>query len=84
MILLGELAVVTLVSLPIGSLVGYGLSRLILESFTSEVFRIPLVVRTNTIAWGWIVIATAAALSGLIVRRRLDQLDLVGVLKTRE
>ena len=84
LILLGELAVVTAVSLPAGSLIGYGLSRLILESFTSEVYRIPLVVQTSTIAWGWIVIATAAALSALIVRRRLDQLDLVAVLKTRE
>jgi putative ABC transport system permease protein len=57
---------------------------LILESFTSEVYRIPLVVQTSTIAWGWIVIATAAVLSALVVRRRLDQLDLVAVLKTRE
>lgn len=84
LILLGELAVVTAVSLPAGSLIGYGLSRLILESFTSEVYRIPLVVQTSTIAWGWIVIATAAVLSALVVRRRLDQLDLVAVLKTRE
>ena len=84
LILLGELAVVTAVSLPVGSLIGYGLSRLILESFTSEVYRIPLVVQTSTIAWGWIVVAGAAALSALVVRRRLDQLDLVAVLKTRE
>jgi putative ABC transport system permease protein len=83
-ILLGELAVVTCVSLPLGSFIGYGMSRLIIESVTSEVFRMPLVVQTNTIAWTWIVILVAAGLSGLIVRRRLDQLDLVAVLKTRE
>jgi len=83
-ILLGELAAVTAVALPVGSLVGYGLSRLIVGSLTSEVYRIPLVVEPSTIAWGWIVIATAATLSGLVVRRRLDQLDLVAVLKTRE
>lgn len=83
-ILLGELAMVTCASLPLGSLIGYGLSRVILESFTSEVFRMPLIVRTSTVAWGWIVVLLAAALSGLIVRRRLDQLDLVAVLKTRE
>jgi putative ABC transport system permease protein len=83
-ILLGELAAVTAVALPVGSLIGYGLSRLIVGSLTSEVFRIPLVVQPSTIAWGWIVIATAATLSGLVVRRRLDQLDLVAVLKTRE
>jgi putative ABC transport system permease protein len=84
LILLGELTLLTVVSLPLGSLIGYGLSRVILESFTSEVFRIPLVVQVNTVAWGWLVVLAAAALSGLIVRRRLDQLDLVAVLKTRE
>lgn len=83
-ILLGELAVVTLVSLPIGSVIGYGLSRLIVSSFASEVFRIPLVVTNSTVAWTWIVIVVAAAVSALIVRRRLDRLDLVAVLKTRE
>lgn len=84
MILLGELAVVTVVALPLGSLIGYGLSRIIIMSFTSEVFRIPLVVNASTIAWGWLVVLAAATLSGLIVRRRLDQLDLVAVLKARE
>ena len=84
MILLGELTLLTVVSLPLGALIGYGLSRVILESFTSEVFRIPLVVQVNTVAWAWLVVLAAAAMSGLIVRRRLDQLDLVAVLKTRE
>ena len=83
-ILLGELAMVTAAALPAGTLIGYGLSRMIVGSLTSEVYRIPLVVQPSTIAWGWIVVATAAALSGLVVRRRLDRLDLVAVLKTRE
>ena len=84
MILLGELGTVTALSLPLGSLIGYGLSRLIVGSFASEVYRIPLVVNASTIAWTWIVVAVAAVLSGLVVRRRLDQLDLVAVLKSRE
>jgi putative ABC transport system permease protein len=83
-ILLGELALLTAFSLPLGSAIGYGLSVLILESFTSEVFRIPLVVHANTVAWAWLVVLAASALSGLIVRTRLDELDLVAVLKTRE
>lgn len=84
MILLGELGTVTMVSLPVGTLIGYGLSKFIVGSFASEVYRIPLVVNASTIAWTWIVVATAAILSGLVVRRRLDQLDLVAVLKSRE
>jgi putative ABC transport system permease protein len=31
-----------------------------------------------------LVVITASLLSGLVVRRRLDRLDLVGVLKIRE
>ncbi|MFA6169028.1 MAG: hypothetical protein WC700_20545, partial [Gemmatimonadaceae bacterium] len=63
---------------------GYVLSRIIIVSFTSEVFRIPLVVNASTMAWGWLVVTAAAVFSGLVVRRRLDSLDLVAVLKARE
>ncbi|GMV22782.1 MAG: hypothetical protein AMXMBFR57_27310 [Acidimicrobiia bacterium] len=84
LILLGELGVVTMLALPIGSLIGYGLAMLVVASVTSEVFRIPLVVRTGMVAWTWLVIGAAAVLSSLVVRRRLDHLDLVAVLKTRE
>jgi putative ABC transport system permease protein len=84
MILLSELAIVTVLSMPVGTLIGIGLSYLIFASFTSEVYRIPMVMSTNTMAWAWIVVAVAAILSGLVVRRRLDRLDLVAVLKTRE
>jgi putative ABC transport system permease protein len=84
MILLGELAVVTLLALPLGAILGYGLALVVVGSVTSEVFRIPLVVRPGMVAWTWLVIIAAAALSSLVVRRRLDQLDLVAVLKTRE
>ncbi len=84
LILLGELGVVTALALPIGSVIGYGLARLVVASVTSEVFRIPLVVRPGMVAWTWLVIGAAAVLSSLVVRRRLDHLDLVAVLKTRE
>ncbi|MGE3342348.1 MAG: FtsX-like permease family protein, partial [Vicinamibacterales bacterium] len=84
LILLGELGVVTMLALPIGSLIGYGLAMLVVASVTSEVFRIPLVVRPGMVAWTWLVIGAAAVLSSLVVRRRLDHLDLVAVLKTRE
>jgi putative ABC transport system permease protein len=84
MILLSELAIVTILSMPVGTFIGYGLSHVIFASFESEVYRIPMVVTNSTIAWAWIVVAVAAVLSGLVVRRRLDTLDLVAVLKTRE
>jgi putative ABC transport system permease protein len=41
-------------------------------------------VSRSTVAWSFLVVILASMVSGLIVRRRLDRLDLVGVLKTRE
>lgn len=83
-ILLGELAILTLLALPCGSAIGYGLGLFIMTIFQNEVYRIPFIVTPATIAWGWLTIITAAALSALAVRRRLDHLDLVAVLKSRE
>jgi putative ABC transport system permease protein len=42
------------------------------------------VVTRRTYAWAALVVITASAISGLIVRRNLDHLDLVAVLKSRE
>jgi putative ABC transport system permease protein len=84
MILLGELAVLTLVALPVGALFGYGLSALIVQTVQSEVYRFPLFVSRQAIAWSFLGIIGAAAISALLVRRRLDTLDLVAVLKVRE
>ncbi|MEQ1757211.1 MAG: FtsX-like permease family protein [Vicinamibacterales bacterium] len=83
-ILLGELTILTLLSLPLGTLIGYGLGQFIMTIFQNEVYRIPFIVSPATVAWGWLTIIGAAALSALAVRRRLDRLDLVAVLKSRE
>jgi putative ABC transport system permease protein len=50
----------------------------------TEMYRIPLVVDRATYAFAATVVIIAALLSGLLVRRRLDRLDLIAVLKTRE
>lgn len=83
-ILLGEFAVLTIVSLPVGNAIGYGLGWLVSAGFESEVYRLPFVITPATVAWVWLTMIGAAAASGLLVRRRLDHLDLIGVLKTRE
>jgi putative ABC transport system permease protein len=84
MILLGELALLTLIALPVGALFGYGLSAAIVQTVQSEVYRFPLFVSRQAIAWSFLGIIAAAAISALLVRRRLDTLDLVAVLKVRE
>jgi putative ABC transport system permease protein len=83
-LLLGEQAVITLMGLPIGFLIGYGLAALIMSAYDTELYRIPLVFDVSTPALASLAIATLAALAGLLVRRRLDRADLIAVLKTRE
>jgi putative ABC transport system permease protein len=84
LVLLGELAVLTLLALPIGGVIGYVLGSLIMLAFNNEVYRLSFLVYPETVAWACLVVIVAALGSGLVVRRRLDGLDLVAVLKTRE
>ncbi len=83
-ILLGELAVLTLTAIPLGCLLGVWMSRATLESLNTEVIRMPYVMTDFTFALAATVVLVAALVSGLLVRQRLDRLDLVEVLKTRE
>jgi putative ABC transport system permease protein len=84
LILMGELALLTLLSLPVGGAFGYSLATVIVGSIDSEVYRFPLYVSRQAVAWSFLGIIGAALVSGLIVRRKLDALDLVAVLKIRE
>jgi len=84
LILMGELALLTLVALPIGGLFGYSLSAAIVGMIDSEVYRFPLYVSRQAVALAFLGIIAATVFSGLVVRRKLDQLDLVAVLKIRE
>jgi putative ABC transport system permease protein len=83
-ILLGELAVLTLAAIPVGFVTGRALAAYIVAHLRSDLYRVPLVLAPNTYAFAATVVLVSALLSGLIVRRRLDHLDLVAVLKTRE
>jgi putative ABC transport system permease protein len=84
LILMGELAVLTLLALPVGALFGYGLSAAIATTVQSEVYRFPLYVSRQAVASSCLGIIAATLVSALLVRRRLDGLDLVAVLKVRE
>jgi putative ABC transport system permease protein len=82
--LLGELAVVVVLAIPVGLVIGYGLAALVIGLFETEMYRFPVAVAPRTYAAAAVVTMGAALVSGLVVRRQLDHLDLVGVLKTRE
>ncbi len=83
-ILLGELGILTLTAIPFGFVVGYWLCAYIAQALASDLFRVPLIIEIKTFASSAAVVLGSAAISGLIVRHKLDHLDLVEVLKTRE
>jgi putative ABC transport system permease protein len=83
-VLLGELLGLTALAIPLGCLLGYGFAALIAWGFSTDTITIPLVVRPPTYGHAALVVAGAALASALLVRRRIDRLDLVAVMKTRE
>jgi putative ABC transport system permease protein len=82
--LLGEQALLTLAAIPAGLALGWALCWLVVTRFTSDIFRIPLIISDLTRLTAVAVVLVAAVGSGLIVWRRIRRLDLVAVLKTRE
>ena len=83
-ILLGEVALLTFVALPLGCAFGYALALLMVGAFETELYRVPLVILPSTYGWAIVIGVVATAVSALLVRRRVDRLDLIAVLKTRE
>jgi putative ABC transport system permease protein len=83
-ILLGEVALLIFVGLPLGCLAGRGLAWLMTSAFETELYRVPLVIELSTYGIAVLVALPATAGSAALVRRRLDRLDLVAVLKSRE
>lgn len=83
-ILVGELALLTFVALPFGILIGYGLSLFMIDRFTTDLFQMPFGLTAQTVGKAVIIVVAAAATSCVMVARRVNDLDLVRVLKTRE
>ena len=83
-ILLGEAGILAVAAIPLGVVCGLLLSGYITSQFATELFRIPLLVKEATAAKAALVVLGTVTVCALMVRRRLDKLDLVEVLKTRE
>ncbi|MCA9198080.1 MAG: FtsX-like permease family protein [Planctomycetales bacterium] len=83
-ILLGEMAIITALAIPLGMLMGYGFGWYMTQGLDTEVYRIPLVINPTTYAFAACVVILATIISSIGVRRQLYNLDLVAVLKTKE
>lgn len=83
-VLLGELALLTLLALPLGGVFGYFNALAMMTMFDADLVRPPLILTPQRFAVAMVATALFAVVSGMIVRRRIDKLDLIAVLKTRE
>ena len=82
--LLGELAIEIALAIPLGIAFGHLLANGIVQLIRNDEFYLPVVISPATYAYAVLCVVLAGVLSALVVRRRIDTLDLVAVLKTRE
>src|SRR5690606_9052585 len=78
-ILLGEIAFLTLLALPLGAALGTALAWYLAQAVSSDLFRLPFVIDAGTYGYAGVVVIVVTAVSGLLVRRQLDHMDLVAV-----
>jgi putative ABC transport system permease protein len=83
-VLFGEFLADIAIGIPLGMAMSQGIVSLIARFHSNESFQIPAVIGARTYAAAVIVVVAAAAASALVVRRQIDRLDLVAVLKTRD
>lgn len=83
-VLLAEIGALLLVALPVGVVIGAGMSRWLMSQFQTDLFTFPYVTSTMAYAKPALFVAAAVMVATLLVRRGVDRLDLVGVLKSRD
>jgi len=83
-ILTGELVIQVALGIPIGLVFGKLLARLMLAAGDPEAFRLPAMISHHTYSFAALITVCAAVGSAWLVRRQLNHLDLIEVLKTRE
>jgi len=84
LLLVGELLLVTVASLPIGMELGQALGSGIMQLFNNELYRLSYDVSWRTVAWMALTNLAAMLVSAALVARQLHRVDRVGVLKERE
>ncbi|MCE8546722.1 FtsX-like permease family protein [Ruegeria pomeroyi] len=83
-VLLGELAAVVVLAMPLGALGGYWLNLAISAGFSTDLYQIPASFGLTGFGQAMIVVLIAALLSGWLVKRDIDRTDLILALKNRE
>ncbi len=83
-ILVGEAMVLALLAQPLGWLAGLAIAWAFTQGIQSDLYEVPFVIVPSTFARASLIVLLTALGSAMVVRRRIDRLDLVAVMKTRE
>lgn len=83
-ILVGEMMLLTLLAVPLGWGLGYAFAQGMVEAVSTDVVQLPFAISRRTFAMASIAVTLASLCAVLIVRRRLDHVDLVSALKARD
>lgn len=83
-VLFGELVLLAILALPVGSLIGFGLWVYIADALSTELYQLPIVFKENGLGYAAIIILVSTAIAGAFVQRDIMKLDLATALKARE
>jgi putative ABC transport system permease protein len=83
-VLLGEIGALLFAAIPLGIVLGYLLTRWLMSQFATELFSFPHVLSPAAYGQSVAFVAVAVIVAALFVRRGIDRLDMVGVLKSRD
>ncbi len=82
--LVGEIMVLTLAAVQLGWFAGYGFAAAAVKGLSNELISLPLVVARSTYALAAAAAVGTSFIAAMLVRRRLDHIDLVSALKAKE
>lgn len=81
-ILIGEIALITILSIPLGWAIGIGFAHLLNLAMSTDLFRLPIILTPKIFAFSAGGVLLASTLSLILISRRLKRLDMVVALKT--
>lgn len=81
-VLLGELGAQVVAGIPLGLVLGTAWAKLLTRGFNTESLRFPFFISPRTYVIASAIALISGAVSALLVRNKLDHLDLIGVLKS--
>lgn len=83
-VLLGELGVLALLALPIGSVLGYLIWSYMAHAMSTDLYQIPVIYREDGLGYAAIIVFAATIIAGAFIQRDVSKLDMASALKTRD